>query len=214
MTILLLLSLFLICINCQAYTVYTPIESCDTSPSQLDKIDYDLALVRFYSFSANTSLYGINSNCYLCSPIYLASNNTCFGIWTVHKWTLLLQSNNESGGQTLTSISTSFNEFGEYVVVGTEENGISSLTIRESNNGVDSLLPLYITILVIVFIIITSYLAPYILEIFNRKRLQAKNRTTSMHNPMDVGINYDALLQSDGEPDHKFMDEAKGYQWC
>ena len=194
--------LILISLYADAYTVYLPIECDITSPNQLDHVDYDLALIRFFTSSSNVSLYGINSNCHKCSPIFLASNNTCFGLWTVHQWTLILQSGT---GELLTSISTSFNEFGEYEIAGTVE----SLTINEIDNGVDSLLPLYIVIFCIVFIVIASFVIPYVMEMVNNRRKQLNNQK-SMHNPLDVGINYDALLQSENEPDlSTFMDVHK-----
>jgi hypothetical protein len=52
--------------------------------------------------------------------------------------------------------------------------------------------------MIILLIVAVSYLSPYIITTIQRKKLNDNNKKTSQ-NPMDIGINYDALLQSENE---------------
>ena len=176
--------------------------------------DYDLALVKYTisssysSSSSNISLYGINNNCYKCLPTLLASNNSCFGIWTVHNWNLILI-NNDNGEQ-LSTITTNFREFGKYVINGyvDDNNSHSFISIENIVTGVNGLIPLYIAIMFIIFVVSLSYIYPYIISAIDKKK-KIKNTTKNSSNPMvDVGINYDSLLQSENEPEIRFNEET------
>lgn len=201
MILFIILSLILLN-NVNSYTVYQPIDCNDiNSGRRLDEYDYDLALVKFYT-SYNTSLYGINSNCFQCSPIYLASNNTCFGIWTVHHWKLILI-NNDNNQQLTTLENAKFNEFAEYEIISDSNN---SINVLQTKAGVVSLLPLYIVMMLIVIVILLSYLLPYIIDIIKKKKLKFGTPT------LEAGINYDALLQSETIDASRLLDEPPKYK--
>lgn len=214
--IVILILLLNITHNTDGYTVHLPLDSCEdiANPKSLSFYDYDLAFVKFTlssSSSLNISLYGINDNCYECLPTFLASNNSCFGIWTVHQWTLLLIDDDDQNGKRLATISTSFKEFGGYNIQGTFGDDSDSLIVTETVKGVSGLTPLYITIMFIILVVLLSYVSPYIISAIDKKKRMKDNKKSS--NPMvDVGINYDALLQSENEPEIRFNEEPTASQ--
>ena len=105
--------------------------------------------------------------------------------------------------------TTNFREFGKYVINGyVDDNSHSFISIENIVTGVNGLIPLYIAIMFIVFVVSLSYIYPYIISAIDKNK-KIKNSTKNSSNPMvEVGINYDSLLQSENEPEIRFNEET------
>lgn len=142
-------------------------DACDSVRLTLNQ-----ALIRFESpTSANLEL--INSFCHKCSWTWTASPGTCALLYTPHDWEM--RAVDPVTGATLAYVDAyRFGEHGKYNI--TLDVSSSFLEVTTVSDSVDALLPLMILLGLIAFIVIASFLIPYLWNTRNKPEINNKER--------------------------------------